>query len=108
MSKEGLRHRSRRPVEPEAVFGQLKFNNKFNRFTLRGLSKVNVEFGLMAIGHNLRKMAARAASSPCVVSLLQIGTGLRRYFKSLSIFLNQNHRLFLKVSHKEPRFYFAA
>lgn len=108
MSKEGLRHRSRRPVEPEAVFGQLKFNNKFNRFTLRGLSKVNVEFGLMAIGHNLRKMAARAASSPRAVSLLQIGTGLGRYFKSLSIFLNQNHHLFLKVSHKEPRFYFAA
>jgi len=57
-NEKGLYHRSKRPVEPEAVFGQLKSNNKFNRFTLRGLEKVNIEFGLMAIAHNLRKMAA--------------------------------------------------
>ena len=60
MSEKGLYHRSKRPIEPEAVFGQLKSNNKFNRFTLRGLSKVNIEFGLMAIGHNLRKWATKA------------------------------------------------
>ncbi|MDD2200185.1 MAG: transposase, partial [Bacteroidales bacterium] len=36
----------------------LKSNNKFNRFTLRGLEKVNIEFGLMAIAHNLRKLTA--------------------------------------------------
>jgi len=59
-SDKGLMHRSKRAIEPEAVFGQLKSNNKFNRFTLRGLTKVNIEFGLMAIGHNLRKLAARA------------------------------------------------
>lgn len=58
MSEQGLKHRSKRPIEPEAVFGQLKSNNKFNRFTLRGLPKVNIEFGLMAIAHNLRKMAS--------------------------------------------------
>lgn len=56
-SEEGLYHRSMRPIEPEAVFGQIKFNNKFTRFTLRGLKKVEVEFGLIAISHNLRKMA---------------------------------------------------
>jgi Transposase DDE domain/Transposase domain (DUF772) len=53
----GLAHRSKRPIEVEAVFGQLKNNNMFNRFTLRGLEKVNLEFGLMAMAHNLRKMA---------------------------------------------------
>ena len=57
LSKQGLFHRSMRPIEPEAVFGQIKFNNKFNRFTLRGLRKVEVEFGLVAISHNLRKIA---------------------------------------------------
>lgn len=61
--EKGLRHRSRRPIEPEAVFGQLKSNNKFNRFTFSGLEKVTLEFLLMAIGHNFRKMAA-ASSSP--------------------------------------------
>lgn len=60
MSEAGLYHRSKRPIEPEAVFGQLKSNNRFNRFTLSGLVKVNIEFGLMAIAHNLRKLAAKA------------------------------------------------
>lgn len=59
LSERGLLHRSKRPIEPEAVFGQIKSNNKFNRFKLRGLSKVEVEFGLVAISHNLRKMAQR-------------------------------------------------
>lgn len=58
-SELGLAHRSKRPIEVEAVFGQLKANNKFTRFTLRGLDKVNVEFGLMAMAHNLRKMVQK-------------------------------------------------
>lgn len=57
-SEKGLEHRSNRPIEPEAVFGQLKSNSKFNRFTFTGLEKVELEFLLMAIGHNFRKMVA--------------------------------------------------
>lgn len=59
-SEKGLTHRSKRPIEVEAVFAQMKSNNRFNRFTLRGLEKVDVEFGLMALAHNLRKLAAKA------------------------------------------------
>lgn len=59
LSEKGLYHRSKRPVEVEAVFGQLKSNNKFNRFTMRGLDKVNIEFTLMIIAHNLRKWAKK-------------------------------------------------
>jgi len=87
MSEKGLYHRSKRPIEPEAVFGQLKSNNKFNRFTLRGLSKVNIEFGLMAIGHNLRKWAIKTAFLPNLNLLLgsknsknQVKLNLRMYF----------------------------
>lgn len=61
LSEEGIRLRKNRAIEPEAVFGQTKSNNSFNRFKLRGLAKVKLEFGLAAIGHNLRKMTARAA-----------------------------------------------
>lgn len=61
-SERGLIHRSNRPIEPEAVFGQLKSNNKFNRFTFNGLDKVTMELMLMAIGHNLRKLVAAAVS----------------------------------------------
>ena len=57
LSEQGLFHRSRRPIEPEAVFGQAKSNNRFNRFSLRGIEKIRIEFGLIAISHNLRKIA---------------------------------------------------
>ena len=60
-SDEGLRHRSQRPIEPEAVFGQIKFDHGFKRFRLRSLEKVSVEFGLVALAHNLRKYAEKAA-----------------------------------------------
>ena len=60
-SEEGLRHRSLRPIEPEAVFGQIKFDHGFKRFRLRSIEKVSVEFGLVALAHNLRKYAKKAA-----------------------------------------------
>jgi len=60
-SERGLYHRRKRGVEVESVFGQLKQNNKFRRFILRGLENVEIEFGLMAIGHNLRKLMAQIA-----------------------------------------------
>ncbi len=59
LSPEGLKHRSNRSIEPEAVFGQLKSNNNFNRFTFVGIDKVEMELLLMVIGHNLRKMVAK-------------------------------------------------
>jgi hypothetical protein len=62
-SEKGLVHRSKRPVEVEAVFGQMKSNNKFNRFTMRGLPKVELEFLLMALGHNLRKMVSKKTNT---------------------------------------------
>jgi len=55
-SERGLMHRSKRPIEPEAVFGQIKSNRKFNRFRRRGLEGVTVEFGLICIALNLSKM----------------------------------------------------
>ncbi len=47
---------ARRKIEPETVFGNIKQNKHFRRFMLRGLEKVNVEFGLIAIVHNLAKL----------------------------------------------------
>lgn len=58
-SKRGLMHRSRRPIEPEAVFCQIKSSRKFNRFRLRGLEGVAVEFGLISIALNISKMAKK-------------------------------------------------
>lgn len=54
-SEKGLEKRSQRPVDVETVFGNIKQNKGFKRFMLRGLEKVEIEFGLLAIGHNLAK-----------------------------------------------------
>ena len=58
LSPEGLKYRSQRPQDVEAVFGNLKNNKHFKRFHLRGLKKVEIEFGLLAIAHNLAKVAS--------------------------------------------------
>lgn len=49
--------RSKRGVEVESVFGQLKHNNQFRRFYSRGLKNVSTEWGILSIAHNLKKMA---------------------------------------------------
>jgi hypothetical protein len=55
-SMRGIYLRRKRCIEPEPVFGQIKWNSGFKRFLLRGLPKVTCEFGLVAIAHNLKKM----------------------------------------------------
>jgi len=57
LSEKGIAHRSQRPVDVEPVFGMIKYNRGFKRFMLRGLENVNIEFGLVAIAHNLKKLA---------------------------------------------------
>ncbi|WP_255490635.1 IS1182 family transposase [Dysgonomonas sp. 511] len=55
-SEQGLKHRSKRPIEPEAVFGQMKFNKGYKRFRHKGFEKINMDFGVFAIAFNLLKM----------------------------------------------------
>ena len=58
-SDKGVNHRSKRPVEPEAVFGQIKYNKGFNRFKLKGIEGTSLEFGLIAIALNISKMTKK-------------------------------------------------
>lgn len=58
-SLRGIHLRKKRCIEPEPVFGQIKWNRGFKRFLLRSLPKVSCEFGIVAIAHNLKKMWAR-------------------------------------------------
>ena len=48
---------TRRKIEVESVFGNIKGNLWFRRFLLRGLDKVHIEFGLVALAHNFLKWA---------------------------------------------------
>ena len=56
-SDMGIKMRAKRPVEVESVFGDIKGNYGARRFLLRGLEKVNIEWGLYSIAHNMRKLA---------------------------------------------------
>ena len=69
-SDEGLMHRSRRPIEPEAVFGQIKYDNHFKRFSYRGKRLVKAEFAAIAVAHNIRKVIAKGY---CVCSEVEVG-----------------------------------
>lgn len=60
-SEEGLRHRGRRCIEPEAVFGQMKFNMAYRRFRHFGKDKVTMDFAFFAIAFNIKKMCSKAA-----------------------------------------------
>lgn len=54
-SEQGIAKRKQRCWDVEAVFGNIKQNMNFKRFMLRGIDKVNVEIGLIAMAHNLKK-----------------------------------------------------
>lgn len=60
-SEEGLKHRGRRCVEPEAVFGQMKFNMAYRRFRHFGKDKVTMDFAFFAIAFNIKKMCSKIA-----------------------------------------------
>ncbi len=55
-SEEGLRMRSRRPIEAEAVFGQMKYNKSYNRFRHVGIDKIKMDFAIFAIAFNILKL----------------------------------------------------
>jgi transposase len=57
-SEIGIYHRKKRAYDVEPVFANIKHNKKFKRFNLRGIKKVEIEAGLIALAHNLKKSAA--------------------------------------------------
>ena len=61
-SDKGVELRRRRATDVETVFGDIKRNWNFKRFTLRGLDKVAHEWRLLMMGHNIRKLT-RAINS---------------------------------------------
>ena len=55
-SEKGLKHRSNRPIEPEAVFGQMKHDMQYKRFRHFGKDKVTMDFAFFATALNIKKM----------------------------------------------------
>ena len=78
-SEHGLKHRSKRPIEPEAVFGQIKECGRFRRLRLKGLTGAKIDFGLKALAHNLRKLAQAWAKSSFCYKFLSSKTAKQLY-----------------------------
>lgn len=60
-SEEGIKQRGRRCIEPEAVFGQMKYNMAYRRFRHFDLDKVTMDFAFFAIAFNIKKLCAKRA-----------------------------------------------
>ena len=56
-TEKGVYYRKRRPADVEPVFGNIKYNKNFKRFLLKGIDKTEIEWGLLCIAHNLKKIA---------------------------------------------------
>jgi transposase len=57
-TEKGIYYRKKRPADVEPVFGNIKYNKNFKRFLLKGIDKTEIEWGLLSIAHNLKKIAA--------------------------------------------------
>jgi transposase len=56
-SQKAIELRKQRNADVEPVFGDIKHNQSYRRFRLRGKQKVNIEMGLLSMSHNLKKLA---------------------------------------------------
>lgn len=56
-SEKGIYYRKKRCADVEPIFANIKQNKNFKRFLLRGIEKVAVEIGMIAMAHNLSKWA---------------------------------------------------
>jgi len=79
---------AKRCVEPEPVFGNIKQNKHFKRFTLRKLSKINLEFGLIAIAHNFAKWIEKIR----LLNFRQNSALLTHFEGLLSQYFGLNHK----------------
>lgn len=61
-SENGSKLRKKRSTDVEPVFGMIKNNRYFKRFMLRGLEKVNIEWGLLSLAHNFIKLLNKQKS----------------------------------------------
>ena len=58
-SERGIQLRMNRSIQVEGAFGVLKNDYEFQRFLLRGKTKVKLEILLLCFGYNINKLHAK-------------------------------------------------
>ena len=56
-SEEGRRCYGQRFATVEPVFANIRYNKRLNRFTLRGRQKIETQWKLFCLVHNIEKLA---------------------------------------------------
>jgi len=59
MSETGIQYRMNRSIQVEGAFGVLKHDYDFQRFLLRGKTKVKLEILLLCLGYNINKLHSK-------------------------------------------------
>ena len=59
LSETGIQYRMNRNIQVEGAFGVLKNDYEFQRFLLRGKTRVKLEILLLCMGYNLNKLLAK-------------------------------------------------
>ena len=59
LSETGIRYRMNRSIQVEGAFDVLKNNYEFQRFLLRGKTKVKLEILMLCMGYNINKLHAK-------------------------------------------------
>ena len=62
-SARGRQLYSQRMGTVEPVFANIRYNKQLNRFTLRGKTKVNAQWHLYCLVHNIEKIATVGAQA---------------------------------------------
>lgn len=74
MSETGILYRMNRSIQVEGAFGVLKNDYEFQRFLLRGKTKVKLEFLLLCMGYNINKLHAKIQGERTRTYLFEIKT----------------------------------
>ena len=93
-SEEGIQHRGKRCIEPEAVFGQIKYNMQYRRFRHFTKDKVTMDFAFFAIAFNIKKLGALLQKNQIrmdFTTITRINHPFRMKWKTDWKFLGENH-----------------
>ena len=88
-SEKGKEMRKKRAEYSEGIFGQIKWNMNFKRFLLRGLDKVDLEWGLLCFALNVKRMIHKDKEK----TEKNLTPELKFLLKNLQIILNQKIQL---------------
>ncbi|MGN1266401.1 MAG: transposase, partial [Dorea sp.] len=74
ISDIGIKYRMNRSIQVEGAFGVLKSDYEFQRFLLRGKTKVKLEFLLLSLGYNINKLHAKIQNNRTESHLFKVKT----------------------------------